>query len=104
MKLRGGYGKWIVRRAMTARIPEAIRTARLKKGFDVQVSRWIVEGLGDFIRKLLRERASRICRRLMPHHKIDLAFSNKCLQTRPSAFAEATTLLWLSNSVGNGDL
>ena len=47
MKLRGGHGKWIVRRAMAGKIPESIRTARYKKGFDVQQDRWIDGGLGD---------------------------------------------------------
>jgi asparagine synthase (glutamine-hydrolysing) len=103
-KLCRGYGKWIVRQAMIAKIPEAIRTDRLKKGFNVQESRWISEGLGDFIRKLLHERAKRTCRWLMPHQEIDSVFSNKCFQSRPSAFAEATTLLWLSHATEDREL
>jgi asparagine synthase (glutamine-hydrolysing) len=35
VKLRRGYGKWIVREAMKGRIPESIRVARYKRGFDV---------------------------------------------------------------------
>jgi asparagine synthase (glutamine-hydrolysing) len=104
VKLRRGYGKWIVRQAMIARIPKAIRTDRLKKGFNVQESRWISEGLGDCIRKLLHERAKHTCRWLMPHHEIDSAFSNECFQSRPSAFAEATTLLWLSDATEDREL
>jgi asparagine synthase (glutamine-hydrolysing) len=97
MKLRGGYGKWIIRRAMAGIIPESIRTARYKKGFDVQQNQWIDKGLGDFIRTLLHERSGLFGHFLAPGLKINEAFSNEQLKTRPSAFAEATTLLWLAN-------
>ena len=101
LKLRHGYGKWIVRRAMAARIPEAIRTARYKKGFTVQQSRWIDEGLGALLRKMLHDQSSCTGRWLPLDAKIDEVFSNEQLKGRPAAFAEATTLLWLANAVNH---
>jgi asparagine synthase (glutamine-hydrolysing) len=98
MKLRGGYGKWIVRKAMAGKIPEAIRTARYKKGFDVEERRWIDEGLGQCIRGMLHEQSGGIREWLSPGVSIDEAFSNDQLKARPSAFAETTTLLWLAHA------
>jgi asparagine synthase (glutamine-hydrolysing) len=98
LKLRGGYGKWIVRRAVAGKIPEAIRTARYKRGFDVQQDRWIDEGLGAFVRKMLHDQLGTIQEWLAPGTKIGEAFSNHQFKARPSAFAEATTLLWLAQA------
>jgi len=95
VKLRGGHGKWIVRQAVAGMIPESIRTARYKRGFDVQEGRWIDGGLGEFIREMLRARSREVSEWLAPGAEIDRAFSNEQLKARPSAFAEATTLLWL---------
>ena len=101
LKLRGGYGKWIVRRAMAGRIPESIRMARYKKGFDVQEHRWIDGGLGKLMRRMLHDRVATIREWLMPDAAIDAVFSNDHLKTRPNAFAEATTLIWLGNAVNH---
>ena len=96
IKLRHGYGKWIVRRAMAARIPDAIRKARYKRGFDVQQSRWIDQGLGALVRKQLHEQAGSVSHWLMAGAKIDEVFSDGQLKARPSAFGEVTSLLWLA--------
>jgi asparagine synthase (glutamine-hydrolysing) len=96
LKLRRGYGKWIVRRAMAEKVPKAICEARFKKGFTVQENCWIDSGLGGFIRQLLHDRFDQIQPWLGPRWKIDACFSNKQLILRPCAFVEATTLLWLA--------
>ena len=101
LKLRDGYGKWIVRRAMAGKIPEAIRTARYKKGFDVLQNQWIDRGLGDCIRTMLNERSSQIGEWLAPSVNINEIFSNEQLKRRPSGFAEATTLIWLAKKVND---
>ena len=98
LKLRTGRGKWIVRRAMADRLPATIRNARYKRGFDTQQNRWIDEGLGDHIRTLLRSHQDRLDDCLAPGSRIDEVFSNEQLKRRPSAFAEATTLLWIADS------
>jgi asparagine synthase (glutamine-hydrolysing) len=101
LKLRDGQGKWIIRQAVVGKIPEAIRTARYKKGFDVQQNNWIDGGLGTCIRKLLHERSSQICDFLTLGSNLDAVFSNEQLKTGPSRFAEATSLLWLAEATNH---
>ncbi len=36
LKIRKGYGKWILRQALEGKVPRHIRLARRKRGFDVQ--------------------------------------------------------------------
>lgn len=98
MKLRGGHGKWIVRQAVAGKIPEAIRTARYKKGFNVQQNHWIDGGLGELLRAMLHERSRQISDWIVADANIDEVFSNEQLKSRPSAFAEATTLIWLAGA------
>ncbi len=84
MKLRGGYGKWIVRRAMAGKIPEAIRIARYKKGFDVQEDHLDRRGAGrrSFASCSTngRGRSASGSRRDV---KIDELFSNEQFEIRP---------------------
>lgn len=96
-KLHKGFGKWIVREAVRGKIPESIRRARYKRGFDVAGARWIDECLGELIREMLHERSRRINDWLEGPIRIDAAFSNTQLKKRPGAFAEATTLIWLAD-------
>jgi asparagine synthase (glutamine-hydrolysing) len=98
-KLRGGRGKWILREAAKQRIPESIRLARFKKGFDVQQNAWIEGGLGDRIRELLRGQLPTVGEFLAPGVEIEAVFSDTELKYRPSAFVEANTLLWIADSL-----
>lgn len=98
LKLRRGRGKWIVREAMKGGLPESIRNPRFKRGFDVQQRRWIDEGLGDHIRTLLKENIEIAAEYLARSTTIDEAFSNDRLKNEPTAFAEATTLLWIARA------
>ena len=98
LKLRGGHGKWIIRRAMAGKIPEAIRVGRMKKGFNVDYNHWIDGGLGDHIRTMLHERFDQVSNWLAPGASLDDVFSSEQLKLRPAAFVEATTLIWLANA------
>jgi asparagine synthase (glutamine-hydrolysing) len=40
MKLRGGEGKWIFRRALEARLPDRVLYGK-KRGFSIPLARWI---------------------------------------------------------------
>lgn len=100
-KLRGGYGKWAVREAVKRRIPESIRSARYKRGFDVQQAAWISRGLGGAVRELLRHGPD--VRTWLPRGAtIDALFSDAELIRRRSAFTEATSLIWLASRAGRG--
>ncbi len=96
MKLRRGYGKWIVRQAMEGLIPESIRLARFKKGFDIQQNRWIDGGLGVHLRARLTGDLSCLKEWLKLPVNIESLFSDDSLKRNPMRFSEATTLLWLA--------
>ncbi|MGI5940305.1 MAG: asparagine synthase (glutamine-hydrolyzing) [Thermoleophilia bacterium] len=98
LKLRHGRGKWIIREALKGRLPESIRNPRFKRGFDVQQQHWIDEGLGDHIRALLKNHHDIVAEYLASGVRIEEAYSNERLKTEPTAFAEATTLLWIARA------
>lgn len=93
LKLRGGYGKWVMREAVGAKVPGEIRWARFKRGFDVPLGRWVSAGLGESLRARLHQLP--VAQHLAPGASIDVAFSDARLAGRSPAFAEAVTLAWL---------
>ena len=99
VKLRGGFGKWILREVARGKIPEEIRKARYKRGFDVRESDWFEQGLGAAMRDALRIRLPEIKQFLEPGAKVDELFSDAQLKHRTLASAEATTLIWLGNNI-----
>jgi asparagine synthase (glutamine-hydrolysing) len=96
-KLRKGIRKWILREYARGRVPEPIRSARCKRGFDVAQNQWIDQGLGEAIRAALRARLSLIRQYLEPGVRVEQLFSDTRLKGEGSAFTEATTLIWLGN-------
>ncbi|MEN6356679.1 MAG: asparagine synthase (glutamine-hydrolyzing) [Armatimonadota bacterium] len=97
VKIRYGYGKWVLREIAHGLIPEHIRSARRKRGFDVEQGQWLEEGLGDSIREKLKERASRVSEYIARPLDIDADYSNERLKNSRIAFGEAMTLIWLGN-------
>ncbi|MDF1502348.1 asparagine synthase (glutamine-hydrolyzing) [Roseisolibacter sp. H3M3-2] len=95
VKLRDGFGKWILREAMRGRLPDAIRVNRDKRGFDVNQERWIRGGLGAELRTALRERRAAVGHLLPAGESTDALFSDDALVQHPQAFKEAVSLLWL---------
>jgi asparagine synthase (glutamine-hydrolysing) len=58
LKLKGNVGKAILRKASHRRLPREILTRR-KRGFNIPFSQWLLEGLGeDLRRRFSRERVS----------------------------------------------
>lgn len=97
MKLRNGFGKWILRKAMVSKVPDSIRLNRDKRGFDVNQKRWIALGLGQELRNALLERRVSISRWLPKGDGIDALFSDELLSGHPQAFKEAVSLIWLGD-------
>jgi asparagine synthase (glutamine-hydrolysing) len=97
LKLRDGMRKWIVRDYARGKIPEKIRTSKVKRGFDVAQDRWIERGLGTAIRSALAARRAAIRDYLPTGADPDRLFSDARLKSRTAAFAEATTLIWLAD-------
>jgi asparagine synthase (glutamine-hydrolysing) len=97
LKLRRGFGKWALREAVASLVPDEIRLARYKRGFDVSLDRWLAHGFGGAIRRRLHERAQRVAAFLSHDLLIDEAFSDFALIHRRSAFVEAISLIWLGD-------
>jgi asparagine synthase (glutamine-hydrolysing) len=99
LKIRRGYGKWIVRQAATGMVLDRIRLARYKRPFDVHLRRWIEQGLGESVRVRLHGNASRLQGFLAPGANINEAWADAQLVGRPAALAEAVALIWLGDRV-----
>jgi len=78
-------------------IPEAIRLARYKRGFDVQQGKWISRGLGAAIREAVHARSQHIKQWLPARWSVDHLFSDNQLKCRKAAFCEAASLIWLAD-------
>lgn len=96
IKLHRGYGKWPLREVMQHRIPQKIRLARYKRGFDLPLRPLLNAGLGQTIRTHLQSGASCAKDFLKSSTQLDQAFSDQQLLKRQSAISEAITLLWLN--------
>jgi asparagine synthase (glutamine-hydrolysing) len=96
LKVRDGYGKWALRKAMHGRIPIEIERARYKRGFDTAQKVWMAEGLGDSIRDAIRSNRASLDDLLDATADVDVLFSDQRLGTAPTAIAEATGLVWLA--------
>lgn len=96
LKLRSGYGKWVIRHIMAHKIPDQIRLARYKRGFDVSMPALMKAGLGKAIRDSLQSNTALLKHFLKPRVHFEAAFSDQALLLRQGAIAEAVTLLWLN--------
>jgi asparagine synthase (glutamine-hydrolysing) len=98
IKLRKGFGKWGVRAIMQNALPDYIRVARYKRGFDTPTSALVQHGLGKIVRDLLESYSSKIKGFLHKNAKIAEVFSDNQLSHSPQVLAEAIALLWLGES------
>jgi asparagine synthase (glutamine-hydrolysing) len=94
--LKNGYGKWLLRRLVSDKLPRNVAWARYKRGFDVHLPRWVAMGLGSALRKKLQDYQngwqSYCDKRLV----VDDYFSDRAIMYNQRIFSEAMTLLWLS--------
>jgi asparagine synthase (glutamine-hydrolysing) len=96
VKVRYGLGKWVLREAMRGAVPEKILTSRNKRGFDIELPRWIRQGMGASIRDRLHDCQARYQNYLRQPIHIEKRFSNDRLASDPAAFPEAMSLVWLA--------
>jgi asparagine synthase (glutamine-hydrolysing) len=95
LKVHNGYGKWALRQLMRGRIPSAIRAARYKRAFDAPRRSWVAAGLGRAIRERLTEERAIAASWLSSDTDVAELFSDARLTSDPTAFVEASSLLWL---------
>jgi asparagine synthase (glutamine-hydrolysing) len=96
LKIRRGHGKWALRAAMQGRVPDRVRLARRKNGFDPLEEYWIRNGLGAALREALRARWPKVRRWVPADSSVEALFSDDRLVGRVQTGVEATTLLWLA--------
>jgi asparagine synthase (glutamine-hydrolysing) len=96
IKLRSGYGKWAIRKIMQNKIPNRIRLARYKRGFDIPLQALLQAGLGLFIRDQIASHPAIANEFLKTPRAINQIFSDQQLLQRHHAMREAITLLWLN--------
>ena len=96
LKLHAGYGKWAIRKIMQDKIPNQIRLARYKRGFDIPITTLLQAGMGQTIRESLQNNINKTKHFLKDRTSIEQWFSDQQLLHRPRALTEAITLLWLN--------
>lgn len=97
LKIKYGYGKWIMRELMQPYLPSSITRARIKRGFDVGNAYWINRGLGDSLRDALQQDQAYVTDYLPNTVNINQRFSNSKLHSNSNRFAEMVSLIWLAN-------
>lgn len=100
LKLRSGYGKWAIRKLMANQIPNQIRLARYKRGFDVPLKKLITAGLGNTIRSILLSNLPLLADFVTHPQQIKNFFSDHHLLQNRNVMSEAITLLWLNKTLG----
>jgi asparagine synthase (glutamine-hydrolysing) len=100
LKVRHGYGKWILRQAAKGLVPPAVLEARAKRGFDVDAAAWIVGGLGDEIRAELRRVVPRLAGVGIRVSQSGAAFSDRALARPGGGLANAVAALWVGRRLG----
>lgn len=95
LKLRNGYGKWLLRQVARDRLPSELVTARAKRGFDVSNAAWISLGLGAQVRGELKHTWRHAKEYFVPGTTPDRHFSDAALTNAPRRFADAIAALWI---------
>lgn len=99
LKLRHGYGKWLLRQASKGWVPEEIRLARYKRGFDVPHKKWVRSGIGELVRQRLQRHSPSVLDDLAGRKiTIDSDLPAKLLETDQQLFNEAVSLLWMAEN------
>lgn len=98
LKLRHGYGKWALRQVARGKIPDSIRTARYKRGFDVTQS-WLAAGLGSHLQEQIQTATPLLREVLTPGLNPAQAYSPAQMQQNPRRLAEAISLVWLARKL-----
>lgn len=95
MKVKKGYGKWLLREVMKEKLPQNLLTSRFKRGFDVGEKKWLSNGLGHHIRERLKSKQSVIDNLCKKNINIDECYSDKALLNEKIRMREAISFIWL---------
>ena len=95
LKIRDGYGKWALRKIMEHEVPDFIRLARTKRGFDV-TQNWVANGLGHEIRQRLNEGRHDLSPYIRKNADFDKLFSDDLLIRDSNTMREALLGCWIA--------
>lgn len=98
MKVRGGYGKWLLRRVAEKRLPRSIVWTRNKRAFSLKPSWWFDSGLTAVMRQTIDENRSVLEPVLSPAMR-DLIRDPRNFAI-PEHFTKLNTLVWLARNPG----
>ena len=99
LKIRHGYGKYLLRKAMAPDLVSGIVEAKFKRGFDVGISSWVAAGLGAAIREELRRLWPVLRPFVAADAQVDRDFDDRSLGGSATRFAEATAAIWIGRQV-----
>ncbi|MDK3155263.1 asparagine synthase (glutamine-hydrolyzing) [Kamptonema cortianum] len=94
-KVRHGYGKWIVRKALDGVLSDEVRMTRRKVGFAVDQARLLAEGLGDELRGWLDCGGSQLTALTRAGFDVRKDFSDTRLSEDVKAMPELISLAWM---------
>ncbi len=103
MKLSKGFGKYCLRQITEGHVPDLIRLARYKKGFNTPDRAWLQGGLAEEIHNTLADSWSRISSYFTDRQSFDSYFSPQQIIERPLALRESISLYWLAGLHRNSD-
>lgn len=95
-KVRNGYGKWLLRCAMSADLPSHVCWTRWKRGFEPGMKRWLSLGVGEWIRSIVADGSRQLQDAGVPVRADDVAsrYSDALLERDEGVLAEALVLAW----------
>ena len=96
LKIHKGFGKWAIRDMVKGFIPDEIRVARYKMGFNVDQGTMIRAGLGDNLRGWLSDELDKAKEFTEPCFDPQIAFSDDQLVNSVRSLPELLSLIWLS--------
>lgn len=86
LKLHGGWTKWILRKAMSGVLPEAVRLRKSKLGFSTPQEEWLQKDARGIIRSLIQASALKLDR-ILSHKKVGTAMT-AFLDRKPGSLTE----------------
>ena len=94
-KIKRGYGKWVLRKALEGLVPNKIRLTRKKRGFDV-TQNWVENGLGSVIHKFLEANFELIKPYIRKDFDLNL-INNHNLAKDSDLLDESLILFWIAS-------
>ncbi len=97
LKIRNGYGKWILRKMAKNRIPDSIVNNRVKLAFALDAQSWLRNGLGHHLHSATKPKMN-LLKDVMSESAIQILENEESYYT-PSNFPLLVTAYWLAKKL-----